>query len=169
MSTRIVPTLAAGGALAALIVVGALSTTRPVAAQNTLESGILRCDVSAGIGLIVGSNREMNCVFERNRGPVEYYAGSIQRYGLDLGATAGGVMLWSVLSSTEQLPRGAMAGTYVGGSAEASAVAGLGANALVGGSGKAVSLQPLSIQGQVGINVAAGVAQLTLRSAQAPR
>jgi hypothetical protein len=155
---------------AASLVLGSTAITLPtVAAPNTVESGILRCDVSAGLGLIVGSNRQMNCVFERSRGPAEYYTGTIQRFGLDIGATAGGVMVWSVLATRDRLPRGAVAGNYVGASAEASAIAGLGANALVGGSNSSVSLQPLSVQGQVGLNVAAGVAQLTLQSARGPR
>ncbi|MGL5137733.1 MAG: DUF992 domain-containing protein, partial [Beijerinckiaceae bacterium] len=58
--------------------------------------------------------------------------------------------------------KGALAGDYVGAAAEATAGVGLGVNALVGGSDRAYSLQPISVEGQLGLNLAAGVAQMTL-------
>jgi hypothetical protein len=42
-------------------------------------------------------------------------------------------------------------------------VAGVGANVLIGGSNRTVTLQPVSFQGQSGLNVAAGVAGIDLR------
>lgn len=98
-------------------------------------------------------------------GPKEVYVGSITKFGLDLGATAGGEMVWAVYApSTRKF--GALAGNYGGATAEATVGAGLGANVLVGGSDRTVALQPVSVQGQAGLNVAAGVADLQLRPAR---
>lgn len=130
-------------------------------AGNHVEAGVLRCDVSAGIGLILGSTRQLDCTFEPRRGRAERYRGTIQRLGLDLGATTRGVMIWGVLAPS-RVASGALTGRYVGASAGASAGVGVGANALVGGSNNAITLQPVSVQAQLGVNVAAGVAELSL-------
>jgi hypothetical protein len=98
-------------------------------------------------------------------GPREVYVGSITKFGLDIGATAGGEMVWAVYAPTDRR-FGALAGNYGGASAEATVGAGLGANVLVGGSNRTVALQPLSVQGQAGFNVAAGVSELRLRPAR---
>ena len=132
-------------------------------AQERIQAGSLTCDVSAGIGLIIGSQRNVSCTFTPSLpGPIEYYTGTISKLGVDIGVTGGGVMVWLVWSPTTR-PVGGLSGNYVGASAEASVVAGLGANALVGGSNRSVALQPLSVSGQVGLNIAAGVAGLDLR------
>jgi hypothetical protein len=89
--------------------------------------------------------------------------GTIGRIGLDLGVTAGGRLLWAVFAPTSHVGRGTLRGTYVGASGNASFGLGLGANVLIGGSNRTISLQPLSVEGQIGINLAAGVARLTLR------
>ena len=68
-----------------------------------------------------------------------------------------GNLLWGVIAATDGVQPGALAGTYAGVGADASAGLGLGANVLIGGTGRAFSLQPLSVEGEVGINVAAGV------------
>jgi hypothetical protein len=148
------------GILAAVL---ALACAGPVEAQERIEAGSLTCDVSAGIGLIIGSKREVYCTFTPAiPSPVEVYTGSFTRVGLDLGATSGGVMIWIVYAPTDR-PAGALAGEYAGAGAEASLVAGLGTNVLVGGSGGTVALQPVSVQGQSGFNLAAGIAGLDLR------
>jgi hypothetical protein len=120
--------------------------------------------------MIVASQKDLLCRFTPSargwRG--ESYAGSIRRVGLDLGATSGGSLLWAVYAPTSAA-RYALAGTYGGASAEATVGAGLGANALVGGNNRTVTLQPLSVQGQTGVSVAAGVAGLELHPAQPPR
>lgn len=132
-------------------------------AQDRVQAGQLTCDVSAGIGLIIGSQRTVSCTFTPSSpGPIEYYTGTISKLGVDLGVTAGGVMVWVVFAPTSR-PLGALQGTYAGAAAEASVVAGVGANALVGGSNRTIALQPLSVQGQIGLNIAAGVAGLDLR------
>jgi hypothetical protein len=139
-------------------------------AQNRVKVGTLDCQMSGGVGMIVASRKEVLCRFIPSirgwRG--ETYAGSISRFGIDLGATAGGNLIWAVYAPTSA-GRYALAGSYGGASAEATVGAGLGANALVGGNNRTVMLQPLSVQGQAGVSVAAGVAGLELRPAQPPR
>jgi hypothetical protein len=139
----------------------------PVMAQQQSHnrSGVLSCRMAPSIGLIIGSRQTMTCEFKSDRGLIEHYSGVIGRIGLDLGFTAGGQMAWAVLASAEMPARGGLAGTYVGGSGDISLGIGVGANALIGGSNKAVALQPLSIEGQVGLNLALGIANLQLRSA----
>ncbi len=154
-------------AFAALAVVAAVSL--PVSAMAQAERtkvGSLTCDISGGIGLIITSKKELTCMFTPSQpGPREVYVGSITKFGLDLGATAGGEMVWAVYApSTRRF--GALAGHYGGGSAEATVGAGVGANVLVGGSNRTVTLQPISVQGQAGLNLAVGVAGLELRPAR---
>ena len=149
---------------AALALAGALAAV-PAQAQN-VQAGTLVCDVSGGVGLIVASQREMACTFTNSRGELEVYTGTIRRFGLDIGTTAGGQMVWSVFAPSGPFARGALAGNYSGASAEATVVAGLGANVLVGGSNRSVALQPLSVQGQAGLNLAVGVADLQLQAAR---
>jgi uncharacterized protein DUF992 len=155
------------GALAVLVVAAAMASPGPAMAQRErTKVGTLTCDISGGIGLIITSHKDLTCMFTPAQpGPREVYVGGINKFGLDLGATTGGEMVWSVYSPTTRR-FGALAGTYTGASAEATVGAGLGANVLVGGSDRTVALQPLSVQGQAGLNVAAGVADLTLRPAR---
>jgi len=141
--------------------------TSPGAADNKIKSGILDCDVSAGVGLIFTEKQTMNCKFTPlGGGPVDHYTGSIDEVGVSIGATEGGVLVWSVLSAQQGVPAGALAGKYTGLSANASVGVGLGENVLIGGSNSAFMLQPTSYEGQVGLNVAAGVTTVTLNWAQ---
>ena len=155
------------GAIAVLAVAVAVALPVPASAQaNRTKVGTLSCDISGGIGLIITSKKDLTCMFTPSQpGPREVYVGSITKFGLDLGATAGGEMVWSVYAPTTR-KLGALAGDYGGATAEATVGAGLGANVLVGGSDRTVALQPLSVQGQAGLNVAAGVAELRLRPAR---
>ena len=134
-----------------------------MAQEERVQAGTLGCDISAGIGLIIGSQRALNCAFTPSLpGPAEFYVGTLTKFGVDIGATGGGVMVWLVYAPTS-LPAGALAGSYGGATAEATMVAGVGANVLIGGSNRTVTLQPVSFQGQSGLNVAAGVAGIDLR------
>ena len=154
-------------AVAVLAVAAAVALPIPASAQtNRTKVGTLSCDISGGIGLIITSKKDLTCMFTPSQpGPREVYVGSITKFGLDLGATAGGEMVWAVYApSTRKF--GALAGNYGGATAEATVGAGLGANVLVGGSDRTVALQPVSVQGQAGLNVAAGVADLRLRPAR---
>ena len=133
------------------------------AAQERVQAGQLTCDLSGGIGLIFGSQRTLNCTFMPTAaGPAEFYAGTLTKLGVDIGVTAGGAMIWLVYAPTSR-PAGALSGSYGGATAEATVGGGFGANVLIGGSNRTVELQPVSLQGQAGLNVAAGVAGIDLR------
>ena len=137
----------------------------PASSQQT-KVGLLVCNTAANIGLIVASQQKMSCTFTPdNAAQPENYYGSITRIGIDIGFTGGGVMSWAVLAPTNGYLHGALAGDYVGASGEASLGLGVGANVLLGGSNRSVALQPLSVEGQIGLNLALGVAGLTLNSA----
>jgi hypothetical protein len=139
----------------------------PAVAQQTnqAKAGVLACRTSASLGLIVGSHQKLSCRFTPDAGgPPEAYTGHINRLGLDLGVRAGGAMVWAVLAPTNGVHHGALAGTYVGASGSVSVGLGANANVLVGGSHRSIALQPLSVEGQVGVNLALGVAGLSLRS-----
>jgi hypothetical protein len=142
-----------------------LATVLPGAAQERVQVGSLTCSISAGVGLVVASQRNVNCIFKPDNGPPESYNGVLTTIGLDVGFTTGGAMVWGVFAGTTRYT-GMLAGTYAGATAEATVAAGLGANVLVGGSNHSVALQPLSVQGQIGLNVAAGVGTLELHYSQ---
>jgi hypothetical protein len=147
-----------------ILALAAMLFNAPTAQAQRIRTGVLNCDVSAGIGLIIGSQRSVNCLFTPDQPgyPQEGYYGTISKLGLDVGVTAGGIMVWGVYADTNR-GYGFLAGDYAGASGEATVVAGLGANVLVGGSNRTVALQPLSVGGQVGLNLALGVANLSLR------
>jgi Protein of unknown function (DUF992) len=141
----------------------AMIVALPAHAQgNSIRQGLLTCRTSASVGLVVGSRQRLACQFRSDRGGTQNYTGTIGRLGLDLGITAGGVMSWAVLASTPTIPSGALAGEFVGASGEITVGVGVGANVLVGGTRKSVSLQPLSVEAQLGANLALGVARMTL-------
>jgi hypothetical protein len=135
----------------------------PAAAQSFVDAGVLTCRVSPSIGLLITSTKRLDCTFTPDLRPAEHYVGSISRFGLDVGITGEGIIVWGVLSSISSgFPIGALAGNYGGASAEASLIVGAGANLLLGGSNRSFALQPLSIQGQIGVNFAAGITALNL-------
>ena len=155
-------------AFAALAVAAAVTLPAPSMAQSPdrTKVGTLTCDISAGIGLIIASKKNLTCLFTPAApGPREVYTGSISKFGVDVGATSGGEMVWTVFAPSNK-KFGALAGQYGGASAEATVGTGLGANVLVGGSNRTVTLQPLSVQGQTGLNLAVGVSGLELRPAR---
>jgi hypothetical protein len=135
-------------------------------AQSGVEIGLLDCVVEGGAGFIVGSSKNVSCTYtpaDRDL-PAEGYAGVITKFGLDVGVTGAKLMQWLVLAPSANIYEpGALAGDYVGASAEASLAVGGGANVLVGGSERSFALQPVSVQAQTGINLALGVAQFQLR------
>ena len=143
----------------------ALAAGGGASAQQGVKVGGLRCSVSSGLGLIITSKQEMSCTFTSLNGSTERYYGTIQKFGLDIGSTNSGILAWDVFTPTSGPKRGALAGDYVGAAASATLGVGVGANVLVGGFDRSITLQPLSIQAQTGLELAAGVASLTLRSA----
>ena len=149
------------------IIIAALSLTAAVASpaySQTIRTGGLTCDTGPRVGLVVGSRQNLRCVFRSNTSGEEYvYTGRIGRVGLDVGVTGGGRLFWAVFAPTARVPRSTLVGTYVGASGNVALGLGLGANVLIGGSHRTISLQPLSVEGQFGVNLALGVSRLTLR------
>ena len=151
-------------AIGAAALASAVICVDPAGAQR-VRAGVLTCDISAGIGFIIGSQKSVSCTFAPEpQGPQQVYSGSISKFGLDIGATSSGVMLWAVFTDSIAPPGpGFLAGDYFGASGQVTVAAGLGANVLIGGSNRTVALQPLSVDSSVGLNFALGVAELHLR------
>ena len=133
----------------------------PAQAQG-VKAGNLSCNVASGFGFIFGSSRAINCTFSPTRGPPQHYTGTINKFGVDIGYLQGGVIVWAVFAPTANTAPGSLSGTYAGATAGATVAVGLGANVLVGGSGNSIALQPVGIEGTTGLNVAAGIAEMTL-------
>jgi hypothetical protein len=148
--------MATAGAVLALLATGAAAQ-----AETRVEVGVLTCSARGSTGFIVGSTRDLRCRFNR-QGRDEFYRGTINKFGLDIGTTKQATISWAVLAPTANLSPRSLNGTYGGVSAEATVGLGVGANALVGGSDRSIVLQPLSVQAQEGLNIAAGVSQLKL-------
>jgi hypothetical protein len=135
------------------------------AASKGVKAGYLRCNVDAGASFLFGSSRDIQCSYTpHGTKRTDRYTGSIDSFGVDIGYRENGVLVWGVIAPSADVGPGALAGKYSGASAEAAAGYGLGANALIGGSDKSIALQPLSIEGTEGLNIAAGVSTLTLKA-----
>jgi Protein of unknown function (DUF992) len=153
-----------GLAIGALgIAAGLLAPGTPAQAQSGVRVGTLTCNVAGGWGFVFGSSRALRCVLTPGPGHPEHYFGNISKFGVDIGFTQGGVLVWAVFAPSTNIGPHALAGDYAGATASATVGVGAGANVLIGGSNRSVALQPLSIEGNTGLNVAAGVAAITLR------
>ena len=130
-------------------------------AGGGIQVGTLTCNASSSWGFIFGSTRQVDCTFT-SPGRVEQYRGQISKFGIDIGYTEGGVLIWTVVAPTAMLRPGDLAGNYGGATASATVGIGVGAYALVGGSMNSIALQPLSIEANRGLDVAGGVASLSL-------
>jgi Protein of unknown function (DUF992) len=148
--------LAAAGA--ATLLVGA---TTSVFSQSGANVGSLTCNVAGGIGFVFGSSKDLSCLFTRTDGKAERYTGTIKKFGVDIGFTKEAQMVWLVFAPGSIAP-GALAGSYGGGTASATVGVGAGANVLIGGSSQQVTLQPVSVEGSIGLNVAAGIGAVEL-------
>lgn len=156
--------------LGTLLLVGLATVfVSPAGAQQPppgVSVGTLTCKMAPSIGLIFGSRQRMACRFAPNGPyPPEAYLGVMGTIGIDIGITAG-AMAWGVFAPTAGPRRGALSGTYVGASGAIGVGVGVGANLLFGGTGRSIALQPLSLEGSVGINLSLGVSSLTLTLAQ---
>jgi hypothetical protein len=149
------------GVLAATL---ALTVAVASAQSGRVQVGVLECRGGASVGFIVGSVTNLGCVLRTEGGRREEpYVATIRKVGIDLGITQETALAWAVFAPVEQMGPGALSGNYAGAQGSASVGIGLGANVLVGGSANSIALQPLSLQGSTGINVAAGLADLELR------
>ena len=134
------------------------------APQSWTQVGSLSCKIDPNIGFIIVGHQPMECLFTPNtQTPPQAYDGAINTVGLNVGISAGGMLGWAVFAPTTGVPAGALAGDYVGVSGDIGIGIGAGANVLLGGSGRTIALQPLSLQGSVALNVVLGVSSLKLR------
>jgi len=145
-------------AAAVTILIGSFAS-----AQQRVQVGVLECRGGASVGFIVGSVTNLSCVLRTEGRPDDFYVARIQKVGVDLGITEQSALAWGVFAPVNQLGLGDLAGNYGGAQSSASAGVGVGANWLYGGSNNSIALQPLSVQGQVGLSVAAGLESLELR------
>ena len=132
-------------------------------AQQRVQVGVLECRGGASVGFIVGSVTNLGCVLRVDGRPEDRYIAVIQKVGLDIGITEQTALAWNVFAPVARLAQGDLAGKYAGADASASVGLGAGGNVLVGGSNRSIALQPLSVQGEVGLGVAAGLESLELR------
>lgn len=133
------------------------------AAPHGVSVGTLTCNVASGWGFVFGSSKDLHCTFRQHDRRAEHYTGSISKFGVDIGYTEGGVLVWGVIAPSSDVRPGTLDGDYVGASASATVGVGLGANVLVGGFDQSFALQPLSVSGNEGLNVAAGVGSISLK------
>jgi len=138
-------------------------------AQSAVQVGVLECVGGPSTSYIVGSAASLNCKFRSSAGGQESYAATVRRVGLDVGFTNATGVSWAVFAPSQKVGKGGLAGNYSGIAANASVGVGGGANLLVGGSNNTITLQPLSVQGQTGVNVAAAATGLELRPAAPPK
>ncbi|PYF00028.1 uncharacterized protein DUF992 [Rhodopseudomonas faecalis] len=145
------------------IAAAALAIGSAEAQQSRVKIGVLECRGGASVGFIVGSVTHLGCLLRSEGRPDEPYVATIRKVGLDIGITQETGLAWAVFAPVERLGPGALAGNYAGAQGSAAVGVGVGANVLVGGSDNVISLQPLSLQGQTGFNVAVGLEGLELR------
>ncbi|WP_137136387.1 DUF992 domain-containing protein [Rhizobium sp. FKY42] len=143
----------------------------PVAQEQDQRGGVrigyLDCTIGGGVGYVLGSAKEADCVFTSAMGgePLDRYTGVVRKMGVDLGFTTKQRMVWAVFAPTAGYHRGSLGGLYQGATAEVTVVAGVGANVLVGGTSGSIHLQTVSVQGQLGLNLAATGTSVTLTPA----
>jgi hypothetical protein len=154
--------------LPVLFIVGILIAAAPADAQprTWTQAGVLRCRLNPSIGFVIFGHQSMECTFRPVSGPPQAYEGAINTVGIDIGVSKGGELSWAVFGPAEGFHYGALAGEYVGASADVGVGVGAGANVLVGGSNRSVALQPVSLEGSVALDVVAGLSQLKLRAVQ---
>ncbi len=140
----------------------AATTSSQPANRGGVNVGSLTCNVAGGVGFVFGSSRTLNCLFTRTDGTAERYEGTIRRYGVDVGFTRDSTIVWMVFAPGSIAP-GSLGGEYAGPTAQGTVGVGIGANVLLGGSSNQITLQPVSVEGSVGLNAAAGVAAMSLR------
>ncbi len=150
--------------IAAALAISVLGQSLPAVAEPNIEVGTLVCKGGDGVGLLLGSKKSYACTFNPASGAEgEFYQATVSKIGLDIGFTTDSTMIWTVLSANQTYTPRSLSGSYTGASADASVGVGVGAKVLVGGSDSSLALQPVSVQGQTGLNLAVGIAALTLR------
>lgn len=153
-------------ALAGAMLASFVSTADAQQPAQKVQVGVLECKGGPSIGFIVGATTNLACVLRINGMPDDRYIATIQKVGLDIGVTESTALAWNVFAPVAQPGRGDIAGTYVGVDAMAAAVVGVGGNVLLGGSNNSIALQPISVQAETGVIIAAGFERMDLRPGQ---
>ena len=149
--------------VAAIVGASVIGSTA-LAAEGGVKVGILTCNVEPGWSYVVGSTRPLECTYAPNKGRGEHYVGKVQKVGIDIGYVDGATIVWAVIAPTSDIRPGALEGDYGGASASVAIGVGAGANVLIGGFDKSITLQPISVEGQTGVNLAAGISAIELES-----
>ena len=149
---------------AAALALGVLAFGTDAQAQAGVKVGTLTCNVDSGWGFVFGSSRGLRCIYSPVQGVAEHYTGNVKKNGVDIGYQQGGVIVWGVIAPTSSLAPGALSGDYGGVTASATVAVGVGANVLVGGFNKSVTLQPVSIEGNLTVKGVTKPVTLTITS-----
>lgn len=149
-------------AIATALMLGTAAVPNVQAGEAGVKVGMLSCKVEPGWSYVVGSTKALNCSYSPSKGKTERYTGQIQKVGLDLGYSDGATMVWAVIAPTSDVGKDALEGDYAGAQASAAVGVGAGVNVLIGGFDKSITLQPVSVEGGTGVNLAVGVAGLRL-------
>lgn len=150
-------------AIATALLLGTAAVPGVQAAEGAgVKVGMLSCKVEPGWSYVVGSTKALNCSYSPSKGKTERYTGQIQKVGLDIGYSDGATMVWAVIAPTSDVGKDALEGDYAGVQASAAVGVGAGVNVLIGGFDKSITLQPVSVEGGTGVNLAVGVAGLRL-------
>lgn len=156
--------------MGAAALAGAMALTGSASASpNGVKVGTLTCHVHSGWGFVFGSSKQVDCNYNPGHGVYDHYVGHIDKFGVDIGYTQNGVIVWEVIAPTADVGPGALRGKYGGATVSATAGVGVGVHALVGGFKDSITLQPVSIEGNTGLNVAAGIGAMTLASTVKPK
>lgn len=145
--------------LSTLLALGLSST----AFAQSPKVGTLVCHISGGVGMILMENQALDCVFTDRSGATSHYIGRLTNVGVNIGISGSGQMVWGVLAATDSIGPGALAGDYAGAQGSVAVGAGVGGAVLVGGSGKTISLQPISVSAGTGLNLSAGIGNISLQ------
>jgi len=141
-----------------------LALSSSVAMAQSVQVGTLLCHVSGGVGMIIMENQALDCVYKDAKGsPPQHYIGRLTNVGANIGISGPGELVWSVLAATNSIEPGALAGDYVGAEGSVAVGAGAGGAVLIGGSNKTISLQPVSVSLGTGLNVSAGIGNVSLQ------
>lgn len=149
-------------AAGAAAIAAAMMIAVPASADG-VKVGTLTCHVASGWGFIFGSSKDLRCVYHPNSAMGEHYVGTVSKFGVDIGYTDSSVIVWGVIAPHSGIAHGALQGSYAGATASATAGVGAGANVLIGGLDRSITLQPVSIEGSTGLNVAAGIGAIDLK------
>ena len=131
-----------------------------------VKVGVLTCNVEPGWSYVVGSTRPLECSYSPNHGRGEHYIGKVEKVGVDIGYVSGATIVWAVIAPTSDIRAGALEGDYGGASANVAVGIGAGANVLIGGFDKSITLQPVSVEGDTGVNLAVSITSIRLDHAR---